>query len=153
MSELGLASKPRISLKYPHMLEEDTEIWRRFITLGDYVPDVVWYDVRVGSSVHLDKDQPEWMIRMADKLTRKRIDVVGKVGSSFWVIELKPIASYDCFGQVIYYAYDFQREYVSTADVVPVIITDFADPDILPICSVVGVLVLEVGGPVGATEG
>ncbi len=134
------------SIRYPHMLGEDIAIWRKFIANGDFLPDKVWYDVRVGNSVALSDDQPEWLIRMNQQLTRKRIDVVGQVGQAFWIIELKPEAQYASFGQVIYYAYDFQREYAKGRAVHPVIITDFVDSDILPVCSAAGVLVIEVGG-------
>lgn len=147
LATLGLAEKPVLATRYRHMLREDLAIWRKFIVNGKFLPDKVWYDVRVGNAVTLGDDEPEWMVRMNQQLTRKRIDVVGKVGLDFWVIELKPEAGYDAFGQVVYYAYDFQREYAKGASVVPVIVTDFADPDVLPVCSQAGVLVLEVGDP------
>ena len=145
MSHLGPPSKVKLAIRYPHMLPEDIVIWQRFISNGDYLPDHVWYDVRCGTAVEVVEGSPEWMRRMAGRLTRKRIDVVGQVGPGYWIIEIKPRASYVAFGQVVFYAHAFQREYAPTGDVVPVILTDVLDPDILPLCSEVGVLVFEVG--------
>lgn len=145
MSDLGLAYAPKIRNRYPHMMQEDIIIWRRFIEIGDYLPDVVWYDVRCGKTITLPEDSLGWIKRMALHLTRKRIDVVGRVGRDFWIIEIKPRASYDAFGQVVFYADSFQKEHTISGDVFPVILTDVSDPDILPLCSEVGVLVLEVG--------
>jgi len=142
---LGLAYAPKIQNRYPHMLQEDIIIWKRFVVVGDYLPDVVWYDVRCGSFVKLNNESPDWMAKMAFRLTRKRIDVVGRVGRDYWIIELKPRATYDCFGQVIFYADQFRKDYAPIGEVVPVIITDFVDQDILPLCNEVGVLVFEVG--------
>jgi len=127
------------------MLREDIQIWRQFITNGDYLPDKVWYDVRCGDQGKLPDDPPEWMTKMAWHLLRKRIDVVAQVGPVYWVIEVKPRASYEAFGQVVYYSYAFEKEYSPGGEVVPVIVTDLVDPDILPLCDEVGVVVVEVG--------
>lgn len=145
MLNLGLAYVPKVRNRYPHMLAEDIEIWRRFVSDGDYLPDVVWYDVRCGHEAVIDDTESEWMKRMVSALTRKRIDVVGRVGMDYWVIEVKPRASYEAFGQVIFYADTFEKEQLPAGEVIPVIVTDLVDLDIVPLCSEVGVLVLEVG--------
>ncbi|MBA7682848.1 hypothetical protein ES703_91203 [subsurface metagenome] len=146
MLDLGLAQKPKPAARYPHLLQEDIIIWQRFIKNGLYLPDVVWYDVRCGNSVILDMDLPDWMTKMSLRLTRKRIDVVGRVGRDYWVIEIKPRASYDAFGQVVFYADQFQKDYSPPGEVFPIIITDLVDMDIVSLCGDVGVCVLEVCG-------
>jgi len=142
---LGLAYVPKVQNRYPHMLREDIIIWRRFVANGDYLPDVVWYDVRCGSAVEVPDGQPDWMTNMAWRLTRKRIDVVGRVGRDYWIIEIKPRATHDAFGQAVFYADRFRKDYALNGEIIPVILTDLADPDILPLCNDAGVLVLEVG--------
>jgi len=127
------------------MMAEDTAIWTQFLNNGDFIPEQVWYDVRCGDKGELPDDPPDWMTKMAWHLLRKRIDVIGRVGPAYWVIEVKPRASYDAFGQVLYYSYAFEIEYSPGGEVVPVIVTDLVDPDILPLCSEVGVVVIEVG--------
>jgi len=143
--DLGLAHVPKVQNRYRHMLAEDIEIWRRFVSNGDYLPDVVWYDVRVGLSVGLSDVSPDWMKRMAMGLTRKRIDVVGRIGMDYWIIEVKPRASYDAFGQVVFYADAFEKEHRLVGQVIPVLVTDSPDPDIMSLCDETGVLVLGVG--------
>ena len=145
MFTLGLAYTPKIQNRYPHMLQEDIIIWRRFIENGDFLPDVVWYDIHCGNHVGLSVDDPDWMKQMSLGITRKRIDVVGRVGSSYWIIEVKPRATYDAFGQVIFYAEQFKKDYKKNGQIYPVIITDFVDKDILPLCDEIGILVFEVG--------
>jgi len=127
------------------MMREDILIWQKFIENGDYLPDRVWYDVKIGQPVEVEENTPEWMNKMSNDLTRKRVDVIGQVGPDFWVIELKPNASHNAFGQVVFYADQFQRENNLSGLIVPVIITDVLDPDLISITSRVGVLVLEVG--------
>lgn len=145
MLTLGLAYVPKVQNRYPHMLQEDIIIWRRFVENGDYLPDVVWYDVHCGSSMRLENDMADWMTQMSLGISRKRIDVIGRVGRDFWIIEIKPAATYDAFGQVLFYADQFQKDYEPVGQVVPVIVTDLVDPDILSLCNEVGVLVFEVG--------
>jgi len=145
MARLEKPEIPRVKYRYRHMMREDTAIWRRFLEAGQFIPDAVWYDVKVGTPIDIDVDQPEWLIKVAKQITTKRIDVVGLVGMSYWIIELKPNASYNAMGQVIYYAYEFQKSFGKSLEVLPVIITDQVDKDILPICDEVGILVVEVG--------
>ena len=71
------------------------------------------------------------------------MDVIGRVGVDFWVIELKPNATYDSFGQVIFYADLFEREFKVTTNILPVIITDKVDPDLISLASKTGVLIFE----------
>jgi len=61
------------------------------------------------------------------------------------LVEIKPKASYVAFGQVVFYAYQFQKDYSPGLDVLPVILTDLVDPDIVPLCRSAGVVVIEVG--------
>ena len=63
MLNLGLAYAPKIQNRYPHMLQEDIIIWKRFVVVGDYLPDVVWYDVRCGSFVKLIMSLPIGWLR------------------------------------------------------------------------------------------
>lgn len=137
--------RPKVSVRYKHMMPEDTVIWRKFIENGDGVPDEVWYDLRVGKAVEVASGQPEWMHRFAEYSTRKRIDVVGRRGLLWMVIEAKPLAGVVALGQVIYYSWAFVREYEPRGRVIPVIITDVVDPDVQPVFDRAGVLVYAVG--------
>jgi hypothetical protein len=132
-------------MKYPHMMPEDTAIWTAFLEGGKHIPDVVWYDVKVGQAIRLSKGEPPWMQKYVDYSTRKRIDVVARVGLDYWVIECKPGAGHAALGQVIHYARAWMREYEHQGEVVPVIITDVMDPDLKIDFQEVGIVCVEVG--------
>jgi len=138
-------SLPEVRMKYPHLMPEDTAIWTQFLAGGKFLPDVVWYDVRVGQAIKLSDIEPSWMRKYALASTRKRIDVVGRKGLDYWVIECKPGASYAALGQVIYYSRAFAREFSHQGEVVPMIVTDAMDLDLKIDFEEIGVVVAEVG--------
>lgn len=127
------------------MMPEDTLIWRKFIENDKYLPEKVWYDVRVGRAVEVPAGQPEWMKRMAEYSTRKRIDMVWLKGLQYWVVEAKPSAGVVALGQVIFYSKAFEKEYAPETPVIGAIVTDKVDQDVEPIFDELGVVVYEVG--------
>ena len=137
--------KPRVQVRYPHMMPEDTIIWTKFLQSRAMLIDEVWYDVRVGSGVPLDSGQPDWLKRMADYTYRKRIDVVARRGRDYWIIEAKPGAGIVALGQALYYANAFKFENRIPGNVIPSVITDVVDPDVAPMFDAYGVVVFEVG--------
>ena len=145
MAKLGPGVKPELQMRYPHMMPEDTIIWRKFISNGMFLPDRVWYDVRVGRGIQLPSGQPEWMKRMVDYTHKKRIDMIWKFGPAWWVIEAKPAAGVVALGQVLFYAELFESEYAQGQKVGRGIVTDFVDLDVKPIFDKAGIVVFEVG--------
>lgn len=127
---------------YPHMLSEDTEVWTKFLSSKSVRISEVWYDVRVGSMVKGAWPDDSLDARIAAGLTRKRIDVVAAVGGDVWVIEVKPRANMYAVGQVISYARLFAKEYITAGQVIPVIICDIDDEDLLDEYDEFGILVL-----------
>lgn len=143
IQDLGPGREPLIRPHYPHMLAEDNAVWTRFLEGNFERLHEVWYDVRVGKAVELDEDASDMEKRIAAGLTRKRIDVVGWDGGSYWVIEVKPYAGMLAVGQVISYARLFALEYVIKGRVVPVIVCDTADADLLEEFEELGILVVQ----------
>ena len=116
---------------YPHLLTEDTEVWTRY--LQDPVTPIleVWYDVHVGHGVLLPVGADNLDKRIAQGLTRKRIDVVCRVESSVWVVELKDRASMTALGQALAYHNLFVQEYLTIRSTLPIVICNKADPDLI----------------------
>lgn len=141
LQDLGPGREPLIRPHYPHFLAEDNAVWTRFLERNFERLHEVWYDVRVGKPVKLEEDATEMEKRIARGLTRKRIDVVGWDGGSYWVIEVKPYAGMLAVGQVISYARLFALEYVIKGRVVPVIVCDTIDEDLLDEYEELGILV------------
>lgn len=143
MTDLGPGYKPVIRPHYPHMLHEDNSVWTKFLqTDSDRIKEV-WYDVRVGMPVLLSEGASEIDRRIAAGLTRKRIDCVCSVGGGFWVVEIKPYASMLAVGQVITYSRLFTMEYSIQGQVIPVIVCDSYDEDLVDEFDELGVLVLQ----------
>jgi len=142
LAYLEPGQKPDIMPHYPHLMTEDTAVWTKFLQTDAWRIKEVWYDVRVGLSVPLPLGASLLDKRIADGLTRKRIDVVARVGGGYWVIEIKPYANMLAVGQALTYARLFAAEYTLQGDIVPVIVCDSYDPDLLDEFDEFGVLVL-----------
>jgi len=142
MAVLGPGLQPSILPHYPHFLQEDNAVWGKFLRTNLSRLQEVWYDVRVGLPVLLPVGASDMERRIAAGLTRKRIDVVCSVDNGFWVVEVKPYASMLAMGQVISYKRLFEVEYPDYSPVIPVIVCDRIDEDLIDEFDELGVLVL-----------
>ncbi len=142
MPVLGTSQKPLIMPTYPHFLAADTAVWTRYLANPIVPIKEVWYDVHVGRAVDLPAGADDMDRRIAAGVSKKRIDVVAKVGSGFWIIEVKPVAGLTAIGQIIIYTRLFLREFQVSGEVFPVIIADEIDPDIKPEIDSLGVVVI-----------
>lgn len=124
------------------MLGEDTAVWTRFLASGDIKVDEVWYDVHVGLPVLLPVGSDSIIKRIADGITRKRIDVVAIVDSVYWIIEIKPVATMFAMGQVLVYERLFESEFQPDLEAWPVLVCDTVDEDVIPECERLGVVVV-----------
>lgn len=143
MVDLGPGQRAVVRPHYPHMMVEDTAVWTKFLRAEFVRIKEVWYDVRVGQSVLVGAEPGSIEARIADGLTRKRIDAVAAVGGGIWVIEVKPYANMYAVGQVFTYRSLFVREYISPGQVIAVIVCDDYDVDLLDEFDELGVLVLK----------
>jgi len=141
--DLGPGQKPVVMPRYPHMMPEDTDVWTKFLRSNFIDIKRVWYDVRVGLSVLRGVGIDSGLTRIANGITRKRIDVVAAVGGGLWVVEVKPWANMYALGQVLTYLRLFRKEYISPGEVIPVIVCDGTDDDILEEIEEFGVLVIQ----------
>lgn len=144
MVDLGHGQKPIVMPSYPHMLTEDTEVWSAY--LADPVAPIerVWYDVHVGQGVPLPVGASGIEQRIAAGITRKRIDVVCRIGGGYWVVEIKPFASMLALGQVISYSSLFVRDYEPDGEVWPVVVCNEVDDDLVDDFEAAGVAVITV---------
>lgn len=140
--QLEQGRQPFMRPHYPHFLAEDNKVWSTFLEQNFELLQQVWYDIRVGKPVELPDDSSDMEKRIALGLTRKRIDVVATSGGNYWVIEVKPFAGMLALGQVISYARLFAMQYRVRGRVIPVIVCDEADDDLLGSFEELGVMVL-----------
>jgi len=140
--DLGPGQKPIVMSHYPHMMAEDTLVWTKFLSSQLNHIKEVWYDVRVGQPVFVGVNGSNVERRVAAGLTRKRIDAVCRVGGGFWVVEVKPYANMHAVGQVVSYVRLFAQEYSAPGQIIPVIVCDDFDLDLLDEFDELGVLVI-----------
>ncbi|MBA7479328.1 hypothetical protein ES707_14762 [subsurface metagenome] len=114
--------KPMVMPHYPHMMAEDIAVWSTYLASPLVPIKEVWYDVHVGGAVKLPEGAGEIEQQVALGVSRKRIDVVARVGGGFWVVEVKPFASMLALGQVLSYSRLFVKEYAPVGEVWPVIV-------------------------------
>lgn len=131
MALLGEGQVAEVMPTYPHMLWQDRGVWTRFLETEGHRIKRVWYDVHVGEAVDTGPDGDELVRRVSRGVTRKRIDVVARVGGGYWVIEVKPFGGMVALGQVLVYTRLFVAEYVVDGSVVPVVVCDRVDPDVM----------------------
>lgn len=143
MFTLGSSQKPVVMPHYPHMMADDTEVWTKFLQTTRVKIVEVWYDVHVGQSNVSNMDVDALTQRISRGVTRKRIDVVAKVGAGYWVIEVKPVASMFALGQIITYYRRFVAEYDVKGEVWPVIVCDSYDLDIVDDCEDLNIVLIQ----------
>jgi len=144
LADLGPSMKPMVMPSYPHMMAEDTEVWSKYLAAPVAPIKELWYDVHVGESVGLPAGAADIDYKIARAVTRKRIDVVCRVGGGFWVVEVKPYANQVALGQVLNYTRLFIVEYRPEGEVWPVVVCDNADRDLLDDFELLGVVCIVV---------
>jgi len=145
---LGLPMKPVVMPSYPHLLQEDTVVWSRWLAKNAHRVQGCWYDVRVGVPVSVPTGLHVSIDAVALGVTRKRIDVVCQTAGGIWVVEVKPYGNFTSLGQALVYARMFSVEYNAGLPVVSMVVCAEIDPDLVDDFRDHGVLYEEVGfGP------
>jgi len=145
---LGPGWKPLIKLKYKHMMPADWSTWSQFLASELMRIDELWYDVHVGRPVDMPDDSPEYLIKVAMGVTRKRIDVVVRLGSELSIIEVKPHANMESVGQIATYRDLFKKEFEIKGAIKAVIVAKTCDADILETAEQLGVTIYPMDGVV-----
>lgn len=112
--------------------DKDRRIWNEHLRKQTIVPVRVWWNQVVGSLPEWAQDVQSPTLRAWVEATyRKRPDVVIDNGQTLWVCELKPFASYIALGQALMYSILAAAMPEPIAPIVPAILTDDPDPDLL----------------------
>lgn len=142
MARLGVGQKPVVANHYRHMMAEDVQVWSRFLQGFGHRIKELWYDVHVGASMQGNELEDPMLSKVAAGVSRKRIDVVCRVGMLVWVVEIKPFANMVAVGQVLVYARLFMQEYSVAGEIYPVIVANDCDPDVISLCDALGVTLI-----------
>lgn len=112
--------------KYPHMLADESKIWERFMMAFPDRFESVDYDFRVGSGAPVPEGTEDNFSRMITMLSQKRIDVIGWVGDSPEIIEVKIRVGLSTLGQVLGYRILFERDF-----------KEFGKPGLMVVCEII----------------
>lgn len=93
------------------MMKDEVVIWERFINKNPGFFITCDYDFRVGEGVELDDEWEDNVKRMATMISQKRIDVLGWVGESPTIVELKRRVGLNTLGQILGYKALFMRDF------------------------------------------
>ena len=118
---------PRIP---PGMLKPDFLIWKRFQAKFSSMFKTVYFNVRIGEPAPVIENLPIEIRKLAEDLSRRRIDIVGETVDNWWIIELKPSAGASALGQAILYRTLWRLEPPDQRPVVAAIVTDQTDVNI-----------------------
>ena len=128
--------------KYEHMMPEDRDCWTRFLKERPLYFEEVWYDMHVGVPVIPPEGSPLWMWDVSNAVTRKRIDVIGRFKSKLYIVEVKTVLNMKALGQAVTYHDLFIRDYETDLEVIPAVICEMSDADLVPIAAKLKVVVL-----------
>lgn len=124
--------------RYTHMVEEEVEIWERFMEKFPDRFETVDYDFRVGEGAPVPAGAAESHARMITMLSQKRIDALTWVDNQPTIIEIKRRVGLSTVGQVIGYKTLFEMN-----------LTNLKKPEVLIVCETISVddrKVIEVAG-------
>ena len=110
--------------KYPHMKPADVVIWGKFLEANPDFFDTVDYDFHVGQGADFlptGEDTPDGR---ENRLYQRKIDVVGYISQSVWLVEVKPVADMFALGQILTY-----NEFILQSGIF------IRDPKLLVICA------------------
>ena len=89
--------------RYPHMTEEESIIWERFLDRFPARYETVDYDFRVGIGATIPAGATESHARMITMLSQKRIDALCWIGGQPTIVEVKRRVGLGTVGQVMGY--------------------------------------------------
>lgn len=146
MRRLPAGRKAEVQLKYAHMWLKDYATWTAFLRSERCRFEEVWYDVHVGRLMGVPRGSTAYLQRVAEGVSLKRIDVVGRIGRDLYIIEVKPEANMKGIGQVVTYRELFVKEFEVEGAVRGMMVATTCDCDILDVAEKEDVEIIALQG-------
>jgi len=125
--------------KYPHLLQEDADLWNDYQLIYRPPHPSFLYDVEVGPGRDPGPDFEDNIREMAIHLSKRRLDVVGIMPDTIDIFELTQSAGLKATGQAIVYRHLLTVTWSLTVPVTTTIICRICQDDIQPVLSAQGV--------------
>lgn len=140
--DLGIFYPKDWAGKPPHMASHDLEIWIRYREKHAHEFIGFYFDAACGTPAEVPPGTPENLARDWIRITSKRIDVIGIKTNEIWIIEVRPDASSGALGTILTYFECARKEPPDSRLIVPVIISDRFDPDIIENAKSFGIILI-----------
>lgn len=127
---------------YPHMKPADVAIWEAYIRAHPDAYEQAQYDVEVGSGPEFDTVVNAETGGSAEKLYKRKIDVVAHGADGIDIIEVKPNAGPSALGQVQAYRRLYVRDFMTARQVHAVVLTDIIGRDMRELAAADDVVLL-----------
>ena len=133
-------------VKYPHMKPGiETRVWDSFrVKFGDRY-SALKYDVHVGEGQYITKGVRLSVTKGFQRLTQKRIDVLGLTGTGADIIEVKDRGSWTALGQLVGYKRMWEKEHTGVPVEGLVLVCASCDDDVKECLEAQGVEVFILG--------
>lgn len=127
------------------MSQVDHSIWLKFIEKHGGEFTGFHFDVPLGTSGAAPEGYDSKLLKMWEAVTWKRIDAVGVKRDRLLLIEVGASAGMPALGRALNYTVLWNEHPPNQKIVVPVIVTDVADPNIKTSAEKIGVAIIETG--------
>ncbi|MGH7273624.1 MAG: hypothetical protein ACREIQ_04110, partial [Nitrospiria bacterium] len=104
----------------------------------------VEYDVRVGQGIEPPAGLTPALNKMAEALTRQRIDAIGESEGGKTLVEITPSAGTDSLGQLLVYKELWMMDHEGGPEPALMLVTDFTRPDIRSVAALKGVEIIVI---------
>ena len=128
------------------MGDKDLKILKAMIENGFIRPEQMWFNQVVGQVdpemlARTPQNLKEWFVRTYSK----RPDVMFTESGQLFAAEVKPFASYVALGQALMYRFWANIKADPPRLIIPIILTDIPDPDLIPVAAERGVDIRQLG--------
>lgn len=117
--------------QFPHLLPDDIEVWKRFLTHFGHLYDNFDYDVRVGKGRPQPEQELKGIRKMAVDLSQRRIDAIGNHQRGPTVIEITTGIGFKAIGQITVYPRLYRDKFGITGPIHSLIVGAFIQDDML----------------------
>jgi len=137
---------------YPHMAKLDAAIWERFLDQFGTNFTAVAYDVALGGFLPAEGEGTLEQRKGWQYSTALKIDAVLQREGEVWIVEVKPGGGTAGVGAALCYTLMAERDGFSAFPVIPVLVTDRTNPDVLFCADALGVTVVAVDEPINLDQ-
>lgn len=131
---------PGINRRYPHLLQQDINVWLRYLAEHETDYSVIDYDVRVGVGRDPGPSYTPNLRQMGIDLSRRRIDAVGYTADQLDIIEITTAAGLTCIGQLTTYAVLYRQTYKYSGPIRTLLVCSSLLTDVQPGLDAAGIV-------------